>query len=149
MAVFSVGSSLLDLNTNAALQSLLGSSLGTSLGLQLLSYNGIANADISLLGLVDQLGINAGTLSSVLGTQVSISQFLDAYVQALSQSADAATIDMNLVQSQVAAIEAQIGTTTIALGDILNVQAHSDDPNVALDTQVSALDILSGALKQE
>lgn len=146
VAAFSVGSRLASISPTSALNQLLGSALDSSLGLQLLSYNGIANADISLLGLVDQLGINAGTLSSVLGTQVSISQFLDAYVQALSQSADAATIDMNLVQSQVAAIEAQIGTTTIALGDILNVQAHTDDPNVALDTQVSALDILSGAL---
>lgn len=146
IAAFSVGSRLAGISSGSPLNQLLDTALDSSLGLQLLSYDGIANADISLLGLVNRLGINAGSVDTVLGTQVSIGDFLDAYVQALSQSADAATIDMSLVRQQVAAIDAQIGTTLISLGDILQVNANTNDPNAALNTQIGALDMLSAAL---
>lgn len=146
MAVFSVGSSLLDLNTNAALQSLLGSSLGTSLGLQLLSYNGIANARVSLLGLKDLLAPDVGTVDGVLATQVTISQFLDAYVQVLSQGPDAANVDLGFVQQQIAVIEAQLGNVPVSLGDILDVHADTDDPDAALDAEANALDVLNAVL---
>jgi uncharacterized membrane protein len=141
IAAFSVGSSLASINNQ-----LLESTLGTYLGLQLISYNGIANTNISLLELVKQLPINIGTVDSVLQAPITVSDFLNAYVQALSKAPDAASIDLGFVQQQVALIEAKLGDVPITLGDILNVNANTTDPNAALNTNISALDILSAAI---
>lgn len=146
IASFSVGSSLANISPTSPLNLLLKSALGTQLGLQLLSYNGIANTNISLLDLINQLNINAGTVNGVLSAPITVSDFLGAYVQVLQQSSNAANIDLSLVNSQIAAIEAQIGNTPLKLGDILNVNANTTDPNAALKTNVSALDILSAVL---
>jgi uncharacterized membrane protein len=146
IASFSVGSRLVGISSNSPLNQLLNSTLGTSLGVQLLSYNGITNTNISLLGLVNQLKINVGTVNGVLNAPITVSDFLNAYVQLLQQSSNAANIDLSFVNTQVASIEAQIGNTVINLGDILNVDANTTDPNVALNTYVSALDILNAVL---
>jgi uncharacterized membrane protein len=146
IASFSVGSRLVGIGSGSPLNQLLSSALGTQLGLQLLSYNGIANTNISLLNLVNQLNINAGTVNGVLSAPITVTGFLNAYVQALQQSSNAANIDLGFVNSQVSSIEAQIGNTAINLGDILNVNANTTNPNVALNTDVSALDILNAVL---
>jgi len=146
IAAFSVGSSLLNIDPSSPLGTLLGTALGSSLGLQLLSYNGIANANISLLGLVKALPVDIGTVNSVLTTQVTITDLLTAYVNALSQSSSASTIDLAFVNQQVAAIELQLGNIPINLGQILNVDATTEDPNVALNVDVNALDILSAVV---
>jgi uncharacterized membrane protein len=143
---FSVGSSLLTVDPSSPLGQLLSQALGSSLGLQLLSYNGIANANISLLGLVQALPIDAGTVNGVLTSQVSLTDFLTAYVAALNQNASGSGIDMGFVSQQVALIEAQLGNIPINLGNILNVDANTQDPNVALNTSVNALDILNAVL---
>ena len=142
IAAFSVGSSLLGVSTGSPLNTLLNNALGTSLGLQLLSYNGIANARVSLLGLKRLLSLDVGTLGGVLDTQVGTGQFLDAFVQALNQSPDAVNIDLNFVQQQVAAIKARLGNVPLSLGDILDVHASTDDPETALNADVNALDVL-------
>jgi uncharacterized membrane protein len=146
IASFSVGSSLLTIDPNSPLGSVLNQALGSSLGLQLLSYNGIANANISLLDLVKAMPVDVGTVNSVLTSQVSVTDFLTAYVSLLNQSPNAASIDFNFVNTQVGLIEAQLGNTPINLGQILNVDATTQDPNVALNTSVSALDILNAVL---
>ena len=146
IAAFSVGSSLLNIDPSSPLGTLLGTALGSSLGLQLLSYNGIANANISLLGLVKALPVDIGTVNSVLTTQVTVTDLLTAYVNALSQSSSASTIDLAFVNQQVAAIELQLGNIPINLGQILNVDATTEDPNVALNVDVNALDILSAVV---
>ena len=147
-AAFSVGSSLLSVNPAAPLGQLLDSALGASLGLQLLSYNGIANTNISLLGLKNLLPISAGTLTGVLNAPITVNDFLGAYVQLLQQqSANTASIDITFVEQQVALIEAQLGDVQINLGQILNVNANTQDPNSALNTTVSALGILNAVVQ--
>lgn len=147
IAAFSVGSRLLGLSPTGPLNQLLESTLGTSLGLKLLSYEGVANSNISLLGLKDLLHLDAGTVDEVLNTQVGIGDLLDATVQLLGQGEDSANIDLNLVQQQVAAIKAQLGNIPISLGDILNVNVDSTDPNTALNVDVNAGDLLNAALQ--
>lgn len=146
IASFSVGSSLLTVDPSSPLGQLLNQALGSSLGLQLLSYNGIANANISLLDLVKALPVDAGTVNGVLTSQISLTDFLTAYVNALNQSASGSSIDIGFVNQQVALIEARLGDIPINLGDILNVDATTQDPNVALNTNVNALDILNAVL---
>lgn len=146
IAAFSVGSSTADISGNAALNQMLNSALGTSLGLQLLSYQGITNAEVSLLDIIKQLPVDMGTIDSVLNAPIKVGDFLNAYVQALSRSPQAATIDLSFVQNQVALIEAQLGNLPINLGSVLNVNANTIDPTTALNTQVNALDILNAVL---
>lgn len=146
IASFSVGSSLLTVDPSSPLGQLLNQALGSSLGLQLLSYNGIANANISLLDLVKTLPVDVGTVNGVLTSQISLTDFLTAYVNALNQSASGSGIDIGFVNQQVALIEARLGNIPINLGDILNVDATNQDPNVALNTNVNALDILNAVL---
>ncbi len=146
IASFSVGSSLLTVDPSSPLGQLLNQALGSSLGLQLLSYKDIANANISLLGLVQALPIDAGSVNSVLTSQISLTDFLKAYVNVLNQSASGSGIDIEFVKQQVALIEAQLGNIPINLGNILNVDANTQDPNVALNTSVNALDILNAVL---
>lgn len=146
IASFSVGSSLLTVDPSSPLGQLLNQALGSSLGLQLLSYNGIANANISLLDLVKTLPVDVGTVNGVLTSQISLTDFLTAYVNALNQSASGSGIDIGFVNQQVALIEARLGNIPINLGDILNVDATTQDPNVALNTNVNALDILNAVL---
>jgi uncharacterized membrane protein len=147
IASLSVGSRLLGLSPNGPLNQLLSSTLGTSLGLNLLSYQGIANTDVSLLGLKNLIAANAGTVDDVLNTSVTVSQFLNAYVSLLDQSPNSAQIDFNFVNTQIALIEAQLGSTAITLGDILNVNADTTDPTTALGVNVNAADILSAVLQ--
>lgn len=146
IAAFSAGSSTADISGNAALNQMLDSALGTSLGLQLLSYNGISNAEVSLLDIVKQLPVDMGTVDGVLNAPITVEGFLDAYVQALSRSPQAASIDLSFVQQQVALIEGKLGDLPIDLGSVLNVNANTIDPTVALNTQVNALDILNAVL---
>lgn len=147
IASFSVGSTLLGISPTSPLGGVLSSTLGTSLGLTLLSYSGIADANVSLLGLVNALPISAGTVNGVLSTDITVSEFLSAYVSALEASPGAADINISFVEAQVASIEAVIGDVPLSLGQILDVDANTTDPNIALNTTVSALDILGAALE--
>ncbi len=147
IASFSVGSRLLGLSSTGPLDQLLDSAIGTSLGLKLLSYEGIANGNLSLLGLKDALGINAGTVDGVLDAQVSLSDFLVATIQVLQQSGSLAGVDLSNAQTQIANIPIDVGSVLINLADILNVTANTNDPGKALDVDVNASDILRAAIE--
>jgi len=147
IAAFSVGSRLLGVTANGPLNQILESALGTSLGLKLLSYQGIANGNLSLLGLKDALHLDAGTLDGVLGAQVRLGDFLMATVQVLQQNGGLTNIELSNAQSQIAAIPVSIANTSISLGDILNVAADTNDPGKALAVDVNAADLLNASLQ--
>lgn len=146
IAAFSVGSRLLGLSPSGPLNTLLESALGTSLGLQLLSYEGIANTNVSLLGLRDLLNLDAGTVDEVLDAQVNIGEFLDAVVVLLGESDNSAEIDLSAIGEQITAIKAQLGDAMITLRDLLNVSAELTNPDTALAVDVNVADLLRGAL---
>lgn len=149
IASFSVGSRLLGLDTDdSVLQPLLGSVLGTSLGLKLLSYESIANSNISLLGLKNLLHLDAGTVDGILDTDIHVDELLDAVVTLIENNNDnTAEIDLNAVNNEVAKINAKVGDLTLKLGDILNVNAGTSNPDTALNVDVNAADIISAALQ--
>ncbi|QEE25870.1 hypothetical protein CS053_16165 [Rhodanobacter glycinis] len=155
-ASFSVGSSLAKIDPSSPLNNLIGTTLGTSVGLQLLSYKGITNANISLLDLIKASPIDIGTVHDVLNAPITVSDFLTAYLTVLQNSPNAPYINFGTVKAGISAIEGTVvhkvegdvllGDTSINLGSILNVNANTDDPNVALNTDVSALDILNAVV---
>lgn len=142
IASFSVGSRLLGLGTDdSVLEPLLGSALGTSLGLKLLSYEGIANSNISLLGLKNLLHLDAGTVDGVLDTEITAGAMLNGIIQLLKiHSEEAANIDLSTISTK-------ISETDIKLADILNINAGTTDPNVALDAQVNAESLINATLQ--
>lgn len=109
IAAFSVGSSLLSLSQSGPLDELLKSTLGTSLGLNILSDEGIANANVSLLGLKNLLSLDAGTVDGVLDTDIKVGQLLDAVVRLIQKNGNTASVDLGLLQQQVNVIEASLG----------------------------------------
>lgn len=87
IASFSAGTTAISLDTSdaAILNALLGSMLGTSLDLDLLSYQGLAAARVSLLNLLQaQGGVN--NINDYLNQDVPINQFLGNIATALSNN---------------------------------------------------------------
>lgn len=149
IASFSAGSRLLGLDSDeGVLSPLLNSLLGTSLGLKLLSYQGIANSNISLLSLKNLLHLDAGTVDDVLDADINVGDLLDAVVTLLDNDSDnTAEIDLSAIDAEVANIKAQVGDLDLKLGDILNVSADTSNPDTALDVDVNVADIISAALQ--
>lgn len=151
IAAFSVGSGLLGVDPSSPLGNLLSSALGTQLGLNLLTYNGIAGVDVSLLGIIKNLKgpdgspIEVGTVNGVLSAPITVGGFLNAYVQALEGNPQTASVGVAFAQ-QVANIPVQLSQVLLNLGDVLNVNANTVDPTAALNTDINALDILNAVI---
>lgn len=139
LAGFQLGSFLARLNTgDSVLNPLLGEMLGTNLSLDLVSYKGIAAAQVSLLDLVNAAS-NVGTVDELLNTQMSVAGFLDVLINAVGAdtSAGIALNDM---------LAAGVGTLpNIKLADILAVTG--DDPEAALDAQINVFALLNAGLQ--
>ncbi|MBB4868210.1 putative membrane protein [Pseudomonas nitritireducens] len=146
MAALSAGSGVLSLNSSNSplLNALLGGLLGTSLNLDLVTYQGIAGANVSLLALSQQLklaGVNLelGKIDSLLGANVTAAQLLQAMINAADAS-QLANVNTALLRSTLASIN--VPTAQLTLGQILSVVAPDSVRDSALSTGVNLLDLL-------
>jgi uncharacterized membrane protein len=133
---FDVGSFALSLNS--AQSSLLNGMINDSLKLSAISYTGLANANVSLLGLATQLG--AGTPSALLNlNDLSLNQFFLASAKALqAEGGDAADITL---LNQLAT--ANLSTLPhIKFSDLLQLGSTS---SAAMSTSVNLLNLVSTA----
>lgn len=134
---YKVSSFALGLDTS---DSVLGPLLGiNNASVQVLSSSGIANAQVSLLGLATQLGV--GTPDALVSDpNVTIGQFVAASATVLSNSGD--TADAELLQS----LAVDLGSLTgkkMNLGSLLSLGQGN---NSSLDADVGVGDLLTGAL---
>nr|WP_294971412.1 pilus assembly protein TadG-related protein [uncultured Pseudomonas sp.] len=134
----------LDASNSALLNSLLGGLLGTSLNLDVVTYQGIAGANVSLLALSQQLkaaGVNleVGKIDSLLGANVSAAQLLQAMVNAADAS-QLANVNTALLNSALASVN--VPTAQLSLGQILSVVAPGSVRDTALSADVNLFDIL-------
>ncbi|CAJ0720354.1 hypothetical protein LMG6871_03772 [Ralstonia edaphis] len=140
---FSLGSGLVGVN-GGVLNQLLGPLLGNPnpLSLSLVSYQGLANANITIGQLMTQLGV--GTVQQLLSTQISVGQF---YTDVLTVAGQ---------QSLISAMPlgATVSGTTIALGDnsatggaagVLALLAAIGNEQAAINAQLNVLDLLTTA----
>lgn len=146
MAGISAGSGVLSLDsTNSPLlNALLGGLLGTTLNLDLVTYQGIAGANVSLLALSQQLkaaGVNLelGKIDSLLGANVTAAQLLQAMINAADAS-QLAGVNTSLLRTALASIN--VPTANLTLGQILSVVAPDSVRNTALNAGVNLLDLL-------
>lgn len=158
VAIFSVGTAVVRVGGDSVLGSTL-KSLGLNLnGTSLVGYDGLANVQITPRGLLQQLGIpvsgnvTVGTLNSLLATNnVSVGSLLDAVVTLAGQSQLLSTnatllsaVQTKLGLSSLPSIA--LGTAGSTKGLFASITAPDDQTGSALDTQVSALSLISTAI---
>lgn len=133
-ACFKLGSYALGLNS--ASSPLLNALIGGALGVGVLGYTGLANANVSLLGLAAELG--AGTTQELVDLDnLSLGDLYLAAARVLAEEGGD-TADITLL-NQLASLN--IGSLPrIAFGDLISLQPGAD---AALDTSVNLLDLVA------
>lgn len=154
-ASFSVGSGVARLN-QGALNQLLSLLLGTAINLSLADYTGLANAKLNLLGMVDALHLNAGTVDQLAQSNITLAQLLNAAIEVLPQGNDSQTVSLvaSLLRGMLNLTGGlDLNTVTINLlktaeqAGLLSLDLDTTDPRSALNGNVSVLNLLSVALQ--
>lgn len=150
VAQFSIGSRLASLN-EGVLNDLFGDLLGTTLGLTVMDYQGLAAADLDLVrflgALATEVGVDAGTYSSVLDADMTLGDVLDAAAVVAGQSgASAAQIALNKLGMSPGAIDALAlnGMDLLGLGP-LGELSLGETP-AGLHAKLSAFDLARAAV---
>ncbi len=142
IAAFSVGSTLASLDTSKTqLDPVLRTWLGGG-SLSAVSYQGLANSNLSLRALQNALlasGVSVGTVDQLLNTSINVAGLFQATASALTSSG-----------ANVAAAEVQdvinagiTNTLTVKLGQLLNVASPSDSS--ALDATFNVYQLVTGS----
>ncbi len=122
---------------NAGDSALLGPLLGaidSDLNLSLLSYQGLAGANVKLRAIAADLGL--GTVNELATTNVTLGQFYLATAHVLRNNGS--TVEANLLES----ISTKVGSLTLKVGDLIDLTTAGSS---ALDASFNALDLLTGA----
>ncbi|WKL13581.1 TadG family pilus assembly protein [Comamonas testosteroni] len=141
IARLSVRSTLLTLDTekSALLDAVVGGMLGGKINLGVAGWQGIANANISLLSFFDALavraGLNVGDYDQVVKTKVTLDKVMLAMLDALPQQGSLAAVNA------LNALALGVGNIQIALQDILKLGTGLG--SAALRTDVNVLDLVS------
>lgn len=141
IAAFSAGSfaARIDTENSVLLNALLGELLGSSLSLDVLSYQGIASTHVTLNDLLAASG-QVGGLESLLDTSISLADWMDIMATAVAQSGTAnaaAVAGMNQIAS------AAVSNASVKLGDILDVA--TPDAEAAGKVGINALSLITSA----
>lgn len=152
-AAFSVGSRLLNVNSNAPLQGMLRL-VGVDLTqTQIASYQGLADVKITPRGLLQALGIpvatdiNVGDLNNLLAAnQVSVGRLLEIMASLAGQQG-VAGVDLRLLQQKllgagISDVLVQLGSNASSSGLFAKIAGGSEAASGALDVDLNALDLL-------
>jgi uncharacterized membrane protein len=121
MASFAIGSRLLSLN-NGLVNAMLGGMLGTTLSLSVMDYNSLASAKIDafsfLSAVATRVNLTAGTYSSILSTNIKVSDIIAAALSAqqAANGASSATTALSTISQAMNGI-----TTQMQLGSLIDV----------------------------
>ncbi|WP_136482953.1 pilus assembly protein TadG-related protein [Vibrio sp. H11] len=136
---FGIGSKTLSSADSGILNGLLGGLLGTSLDLDVASYDGLANTSLKLGSVLDALALDLGLGSpqEVLETNISLLSVLETYLNVLDNG-DQFPDGLNLIINQLALVES---IPDIVLGDVFTLSENGTQ-GAALETSLSALDLI-------
>lgn len=122
------------------LNAIWGGLLGGTLNISLAGWDGLTNANINLLKYLNQLaldvGVKAGDYTSLLGTNISVTQLLNTSTKVLAQNSPAVQTAINSLLS----VNAIASGTKIKLQDLLTVQTGL--PAAALDTNLNLFQLV-------
>ncbi|WP_442499183.1 pilus assembly protein TadG-related protein [Methylobacter sp. sgz302048] len=138
VGTLSVGSYLARLNTDdSILGPVLDGLLGTSGKLDLVSYKGLADVNVTLLDLINAQA-EVGTVDKLLDSEISMQDFVLLAAEALSNQKEPPTVAIDLLETIAAELDADL---LLHLGDLLNLDLPADQ--AALETQLNVLDLIS------
>lgn len=135
-ACFSLGSYAARLNTSSSvlLDGLLEGILGGGANLDVLSYTGLVDANVSLLDIALQLGL--GSVEELLGTSINAGTLLIAAANVLQADGTSHANILNMVG-------ASLGGLTINIADLIDAEPGS---GAARTVTINALDLLAGTV---
>lgn len=139
-----IASTLLDLNTQQSglLNGILGGLLGTSLNLSLAGYQGLANTNISLGQLAEQLDV--GSVNSLLSSNLNLGALYQGTLHVLGNATDGGLLHGNAYGAlQALANAVPYSPTTIQLGKIVNLGLSSAQS--AANAQVNLLGLITAS----
>jgi len=138
-AEFLLGSTLVNVTPNQSW--LIGKLLSFIIpGADVLGYEGLANAQVSLADL--GAGVGAGTVGELLDAQVTLGQLLDITAEALSAQGNTVGLEvLTDLQAIVASAGADVQDLSLRLGDL--VGATTTDPDAGLVGSASVPQLLS------
>lgn len=126
-ATFSAGSylarvSATDKDANL-LSALLGSLLGSSLSLDVLSYQGLASTEVNLLQLV-KASASVGTVEELLAADLTVADVIGLTATALSQQG---AVDASVTAAMQSLLTATVNNLDVRLGEVLDVSMPGSD----------------------
>ncbi|MCB5189662.1 pilus assembly protein TadG-related protein [Methylobacillus arboreus] len=151
-AVFRVGSTALAINTaeSELLNSLLGRMLQTNVALNVLSYRGLANTNITLLDLLragQANGLTVGSVSELLNAPLGLNNFMQLLNVAVTQNGSNVQllegVDRGVVENALTKLLGAANSTEIKLGNIL--QVSNPDSNAVAAAGVNLLSLIQTA----
>ncbi len=139
IASFSLGTFLgrVDSQSSPVLNAVLGGLLGGAVNLDILGYQGLAAANVSLLGLRTALGL--ASVEQLLGADLTLGELLDATITALNAKGDAASL---AAAGTLGTVKASVSPAlSLRVGDLLKVDQNS--PEAAAHAEVNVLQLLT------
>lgn len=150
---FGVGSRTIDVGLT---NSVLGAALGGELSVG--SYQGLADTQVRLAGLLSAMNdmgllavdVSAGTVEGILDTHLTVAQFIEANIQAVSEYA---VLDADVLPAltQLDSL-AKVSALSLTLSDIIQLAAGSNDAmndeihRAALASKITLFDLVSAAI---
>ena len=141
IATFSLGSRLarLDTSTSPIFNRVLGGMLGSTLSLSAVSYNGLADASVTLGDVWTELGL--GSSSQILNSDVTVDQLITATASALNNQGDATSVTAAGILGTLAT---QVSSSAhFKFGDLLELV--SGDPDEAASAHMNVLEMIGMA----
>ncbi|MGF7111787.1 putative membrane protein [Pseudomonas laurylsulfatiphila] len=141
LAMLTIGSTALvvDSSQSAALNLLLGQMLGGSLNLSAAGWQGLVDTQISLLGYLNQLAIDAhvtaGDYTTLLSKNIALTQLLDSAITVLQ----AGGTSTSGAVSGLTGLKVAAGSTSIVLGQLLQLQTGAASSALITNLQVFQL----------
>lgn len=144
VAGFTLGSSVLNVNTSSSelLNPIIGRMLGgTTANLSLVSWQGLANGNVTLAALQRELadmGFSVGTVDQFLNTNLTLAQLYQASANAMTRAGDTAGANIfNTLKLQA------VTATTIKLGQMITVEQGAE--TAAAGAQLNLLQLVTGS----
>ncbi|MTV25045.1 hypothetical protein FTX61_06385 [Nitriliruptoraceae bacterium ZYF776] len=118
---------------------LLGGLLGGDAALDLVGWEGLAGAQVSLDALRLSLNTSVATVDGLLGADLSIAQLAELLVDAMQREGADVGVDVGLIDGLLN-LPVDLGVPTITLGELLELSTET--PTAALDAAVDVFDLL-------
>jgi len=153
-AVLNIRSTLAEVKAEDSplLNAVIGGLLGGTLDLSVGGWNGLINTNISLLEYLDALAIelrvSAGNYDSVLQTNATIGQLLQAVITVLqrqNETTPGATLTASISAIQAIISQIKISPTPLKLGELLNLQ--SGTPAAGLEATLQVFKLVEGVVQ--